>query len=290
MRPTELTIWQIRSAGLLLASVVLAWASQVSFAWSAERTGASTFIVRFDHWTDADERDFGEFVQAIGDSGCPTVDACLKGPWNPFRASDSPDTRFYSDCAQFPYVLRAYFAWKRGLPFSYENSVSARGGSSDPRYSPDGNIVTAGTDVRTGSTTGNQLLNDLQRAISTASYRMHPDIDSPNPPDFYSPQLSAKSIRPGTMIYDPNGHAAIITRVESDGRIAFIDSHPDNTVTHEYYDLRFVRSRPGVGAGFKNWRPLRLVGYTQGANGVLVGGHYELARNSEIADFSDEQY
>ena len=76
----------------------------------------------------------------------------------------------------------------------------------------------------------------------------------------------------------------------SDGRIAFIDSHPDNTVTHEYYDLRFVRSRPGVGAGFKNWRPLRLVGYTQGADGALVGGHYELARNSEIADFSDEQY
>jgi formylglycine-generating enzyme required for sulfatase activity len=78
--------------------------------------------------------------------------------------------------------------------------------------------------------------------------------------------------------------------VESDGRIAFIDSHPDNTVTHEYYDLRFVRSKPGVGAGFKNWRPLRLVGYTQGADGALIGGHYELARNSEIPDFSDEQY
>src|SRR5580698_5337388 len=177
MRPTELTIWQIRSAGLLLASVVLAWASQVSFAWRAERTGASTFIVRFDHWTDADERDFGEFVQAIGDSGCPTVDACLKGPWNPFRASDSPDIRFYSDCAQFPYVLRAYFAWKRGLPFSYESGVSVRGGGADPRYSPEGNIVTSRTDVRTGSTSGNALLNELQRAISTASYRMHPDSD-----------------------------------------------------------------------------------------------------------------
>ncbi len=253
------------------------------------QSGAS-FVVRFDHWTDADERDFGEFVQAIGDSGCPTVDACLKGPWNPFRASDSPDVRFYSDCAQFPYVLRAYFAWKRGLPFSYESGVAVRGGGADPRYSPDGNVVTARTDVRTGSVSGYQLLNDLQRAISTASYRMHPDIDSPNPPDFYSPQLSAKSIRPGTMIYDPNGHAALVTRVESDGRIAFIDSHPDNTVTHEYYDLRFVRSRPGVGAGFKDWRPLRLVGYTQGPDGALIGGHYELARNGEIPDFSDEQY
>jgi formylglycine-generating enzyme required for sulfatase activity len=276
--------------GLFLASALLTFAGPTAFCAERGLDTGSTYVVRFDHWTDADERDFGEFVQAIGDSGCPTVDACLKGPWNPFRASDSPDAHFYSDCAQFPYVLRAYFAWKHGLPFSYESGIAVRGGGADPRYSPQGNIVTARTDVRTGSTTGYQLLNELQRAISTASYRMHPDIDSPNPPDFYSPQLSAKSIRPGTVIYDPNGHAAIVTRVESDGRIAFIDSHPDNTVTHEYYDLRFVRSKPGVGAGFKDWRPLRLAGYTQGADGALMGGHYQLARNSEIPDFSDEQY
>ena len=292
MRQTEISIRHIGTAGLLFAWALLVSAGWATAAWSADRgaTGTAAYVVRFDHWTDADERDFGEFVQAVGDSGCPTVDACLKGPWNPFHASDTSDVRFYSDCAQFPYVLRAYFAWKRGLPFSYESGVAVRGGGADPRYSPQGNIVAGRTDVRTGSTSGYQLLNELQRAISTASYRMHPDIDSPNPPDFYSPQLSAKSIRPGTVIYDPNGHAAIITRVESDGRIAFIDSHPDNTVTHEYYDLRFVRSKPGVGAGFKNWRPLRLVGYTQGADGALVGGHYELARNSEIPDFSDEQY
>jgi formylglycine-generating enzyme required for sulfatase activity len=292
MRLTRISIRNAGLIGLLVASVTQLLGGAPTAARTSEGmvSGSAAYVVRFDHWTDADERDFGEFVQAIGDSGCATVDACLKGPWNPFRASDSADVRFYSDCAQFPYVLRAYFAWKRGLPFSYESGVAVRGGGAGPRYSPEGNIVTARTDVRTGSTSGYQLLNELQRAISTASYRMHPDIDSPDPPDFYSPQLSAKSIRPGTMIYDPNGHAAIVTRVESDGRIAFIDSHPDNTVTHEYYDLRFVRSRPGVGAGFKNWRPLRLVGYTQGADGALIGGHYELARNSEIPDFSDEQY
>ncbi|HEY3639392.1 MAG TPA: hypothetical protein VGK90_14685, partial [Rhizomicrobium sp.] len=288
MRLTGSTIRHAGMLGLALAIFTAPSASGLAAAQAA--TGPSTFVVRFDHWTDADERDFGEFVQAIGDSGCATVDACLKGAWNPFHASESSDVSFYSDCAQFPYVLRAYFAWKRGLPFSYESGVAVRGGGADPRYSPNGNIVTARTDVRTGSTSGYQLLKDLQNAISTASYRMHPDIDTPNAPDFYSPQLSAKSIRPGTMIYDPNGHAAIVTRVESDGRIAFIDSHPDNTITHEYYDLRFVRSRPGVGAGFKNWRPLRLVGYTRSADGALIGGHYELARNGDIPDFSDEQY
>ena len=274
----------------LAVGLGLSAASFPAHAALGPSSSSGTYVIRYDHWTDEDEKDFGEFVQLIGDSGCTTVDACLKGPWNPFRASDSSSVRFYSDCAQFPYVLRGYFAWKRGLPFSYESGVAVRGGGADPRYSQNGNTVTARTDVKTGSTTGYKLLSQLQGAISTASYRMHPDIDSPLPPDFYSPVLTSKAIHPGSVIYDPNGHAAIITRVEKDGRIAFIDSHPDNTVTHEYYDLRFVRSRPGQGAGFKDWRPIRLVGYHQGPDGALVGGHMELARNSEIPDFSDEQY
>lgn len=289
MSAKPISVRLFSGTGYLLAgaAALMVWSSN---ALAQTAAASAEYVVRFDHWTDSDERDFGEFVQTIGDSGCPTVDACLKGSWNPFRASDPPGYRFYSDCAQFPYVLRAYFAWKRGLPFSYESGVAVRGGGADPRYSPQGNTVTARTDVRTGSTSGYRLLSVLQRAISTASYRMHPDVDGPIPPDFYSPQLSAKSIRPGTVIYDPNGHAAIVTRVESDGRIAFIDSHPDNTVTHEYYDLRFVRSVPGVGAGFKNWRPTRLVDYREGTGGALQGGHIELARNNEIPDFSDEQY
>jgi formylglycine-generating enzyme required for sulfatase activity len=119
---------------------------------------------------------------------------------------------------------------------------------------------------------------------------MHPDLDSPPRPDFYSVAINAKSIRPGTALYDPNGHVGIVYKVESDGRIRLIGSHPDNTLTRDYYDLRFVRSRPGTGAGFKNWRPLRLVGYARRGDGALVGGHVEVAANSEISDFSDEQY
>jgi formylglycine-generating enzyme required for sulfatase activity len=255
------------------------------------RSGSSgDYVIRYDHWSDSDERDYGEFIQAIGDSGCTTTDACLHGPWNPFHASDPDDVHFYSDCAQLPYVLRAYFAWKRGLPFSFERDVVARGGATDTRYSREGNIITGRTDVLSGSIGGYALLNTVVRAISSASFRVHPDIDEPVPPDFYSVALQANSIRPGTVIYDPNGHVAVVTRVESDGRIQFIDGHPDNTITHEFYDLRFVRSEPGQGAGFKNWRPMRLVDYRTGPDGELLGGHIELARNADIPDFSDEQY
>src|SRR5204863_8005208 len=101
-------------------------------------SSGATYVIRFDHWTDADERGFGEFLAGIGRSGCTTVNACLHDPSNPFQASDPPNVFFRSDCANLPYVLRAYFAWKRGLPFSYESGVAPLGGAADDRYSPNG--------------------------------------------------------------------------------------------------------------------------------------------------------
>jgi formylglycine-generating enzyme required for sulfatase activity len=261
-----------------------------AFAQGDRQQASGEYVVRFDHWTDADERDYGEFITAIGNSSCTTVDACLHDPGNPFRASDTASVQFRSDCANLPYVMRAYFAWKRGLPFSYESGVAPVGGSADARYSPNGNRVTGRTDVLTGSTTGYALLQKLLAATSSASYRIPPETDSPLAPDFYSAAIDAKSIRPGTIIYDPNGHLALVFRVEADGRIQYIDAHPDNTLTRGYYDLRFVRTKPAAGAGFKDWRPVRLVGYSRGADGVLTGGHDELARNAEIPGYSDEQY
>jgi hypothetical protein len=83
---------------------------------------------------------------------------------------------------------------------------------------------------------------------------------------------------------------AIIWKIESDGRVRYIDAHPDNSLTRGFYDLRFARASPGMGAGFKNWRPIRLEGFRSGALGALVGGHIRLASNAEIADFSLTQF
>jgi formylglycine-generating enzyme required for sulfatase activity len=281
-----------RHSGAFLLSFALSLAAAFTAGCpaAAQNASGSAYVIRFDHWSDADERDFGEFLAGIGRSGCTTVNACLHDPSNPFQASDPPNVYFRSDCANLPYVLRAYFAWKRGLPFSYESGVAPLGGASDDRYSPNGNRVTARTDVLTGSTSGYALLNKLLGATSSASYRIGPHADTPPLADFYSTSIDAKAIHPGTVIYDPNGHLALIFSVERDGRIQYIDSHPDNTLTRGYYDLRFVRANPGAGAGFKNWRPLRLAGYSRRADGALVGGRIELPRNEEIPTYSDEQY
>ncbi|HEY0266021.1 MAG TPA: hypothetical protein VGC16_04670 [Rhizomicrobium sp.] len=248
---------------------------------------ADTMVrIRAEAWSAADERGYGEFVTAIGDSGCRSVNGCLNGAANPFRASNPEGFEFRSDCADLPYYLRFYYAWKRGLPFSYVRDVSPRGRSRDVRYSPKGNQVEARRDVLSGDN-ALSVLGALRDEISSATYRIHPDADDT---DLYSPAIQPRAIRPGSVIYDPNGHLAIIYRIEADGRIRYIDAHPDNSLTRGYYDLRFVRASPGMGAGFKNWRPARLAGAARAPDGTLVGGHVVVARNAEIADFALTQF
>jgi len=45
-----------------------------------------------------------------------------------------------------------------------------------------------------------------------------------------------------------------------------------------------------LGGGFKNFRPLKLVGALLRPDGTYVGGHVVLASNDAIADYSLEQY
>jgi hypothetical protein len=255
----------------------------------AAPASASPYVIRHAAWTAADERDYGEFIAAIGASDCRSVDSCLHDRANIFAASDPRGVEFRSDCADLPYVLRFYYAWHRGLPFSYVAEVAPRGHASDIRYSPRGNEIEARRDVLTGADAP-ETLTVLRDAVSSASYRIDPELEEPYESDFYSPALNPKSIKPGTVIYDPNGHLAIIWKIEADGRLRYIDAHPDNSLTRGFYDLRFVRSSPGMGAGFKNWRPIRLDGARTDADGVLVGGHVRLASNADIADFSLTQF
>jgi hypothetical protein len=254
------------------------------FRWRVTRT----------EWTASDERAFGEFVTAIGESNCRTFDECLKGPWNIYRASDPKGMFFYADCADLPYALRAYFAWKNGLPFSYVSGVAPVGRSTDLRYSRYGNYAYKRVDVVPAVPgafpNARSVLNAINNVVSSAMYRFAPDLTGGELFDFYPVKIDRGSIRPGTVIYDPNGHVAVVYSVDEDGRIRFIDTHPDNTLTRGSYGKRFVRASPPMGAGFKNWRPMKLVGATQGADGTWHGGRVVLARDSEIADWSDEQF
>lgn len=274
----------MRFAVALLACVV----APTAFCTSAQ---ASDFYeIRHDRWSDGDERDYRAFIAAIGQSDCSTLDSCLHSDANPFRETDKAGVVFRSDCAELPYILRFYFAWKRGLPFSFESAVAGHGGAArDLRYSRNGNEVTERFDVPSGAN-GYVIIERLRGAVSSASYRIHPDLETPLESDFYSPAITPPAIKPGTVVYDPAGHVGVVFDVDAKGRVHFFDAHTDFSLTQMTYDLRFSRMKPSVGAGFKNWRPVRLAGFKTRADGVLVGGHVELAANQDIADFSGEQF
>lgn len=243
-------------------------------------------------WTEADEKAYEAFVARIGDSGCRTVHACLTGvESNPmYRASNPPGMQFYADCADLPYMLRAYFAWKNNLPFSYAASVTPIGASNDIRYTAQGNRIAGRRDIRGPLVDARRAIPDIVNTISSAYYRYPPAQTGGPLPDHYPVKITRQSIKPGTIIYDPNGHVAVVYKVGADGRIHYIDSHPDNSLTRGVYGRAFTRSSPGMGAGFKRWRPITLVGAKQGTDGYLEGGTIELAADTAIPDWSDEQF
>jgi hypothetical protein len=248
-------------------------------------------------WTDQDEQNFGQFLVQLGAAvekqTCWKVDTCLNSPANMYFGSDPSGFRYVADCADLPYFLRGYFAWKNGLPFSIEAGVRAKDDSPDVRYSKEGNYVTGRFDILSSRNKYPNASNTLAVVTDdawSASYRMIGLEDGNLFTDFYPAELSRRGIHLGTVIYDPNGHVTIIYKITDDGRIYYIDSHPDNTLTSGMYTPKFERSRPGQGAGFKNFRPLSLVGARQDSSGAYYGGHIVGAKNAQLPGFSIEQY
>jgi hypothetical protein len=268
---------------------VLAQVPNNSSAWKITKT----------EWSSQDEKNYQTFVfgmgQAIADHLCGNVTECLNSKANPYRATDPAGLAYKSDCADFPYYLRAYFAWKNGLPFAFANEMEARNvpgnANGDLRYTKFGNVVVGRRSLV--SVNGQlpdaiHILNEvLPNAISSANFRTYyQDSNS----DFYPVLIAPDAIHPGVTIYDPNGHIVTVYKVETDGNIYYFDAHPDNSTTAGVFGSKFMRSNPGQGAGFKNWRPLKLVGATLNAQGFYQGGKIVFAANADLADYSSEQY
>ena len=180
------------------------------------------------HWLEADERQFGEFIGRLGESSERNTDLLLHGAGNVFRGRNpSKRIQFYADCADLPYILRAYYAYMHNLPFSWVDSVRSEGGRGDIRYSRNGNRPTGRRVVKDGERL-TTILREISGAVSSGTFRMNPGrkgtlYKGELFPDFYSPKLDRRSIRPGTVVYDPNGHVAIIYRIDANGRMFLMD-------------------------------------------------------------------
>lgn len=259
-------------------------------------------------WSAANEKAYSEFVslmgQAVAKRECNSFQSCLKHPNNPYRGSDSDQLNIFADCAKLSYVFRAYFAWKNSLPFSVADDIELRpvsGNEGDKRYSKFGNHITSRLSFLPKKSGGKWQFVDAVKALNrtipsavySANFRFHyENSDDENLfTDFYPVDITRESVIPGTNIYDPNGHVAIVYKVTDDGKIYFIDAHPDNSLTSGLFGTKFVRSNPGQGAGFKNFRPMKLVGAQfDSVLNSYVGGKITTSKNTDIGDFDLVQF
>ncbi|MEO1015042.1 MAG: hypothetical protein AAFX08_07625 [Pseudomonadota bacterium] len=257
---------------------------------AAVNEGAAWKIVKTE-WDDADERGYAAFVRAIGWSNCTSLESCLADPANPYRHTDK--RRFSGDCADMAYTLRAYYAWKNGLPFSYQSAMGlAKGSRGDLRYSTGGNVVAGRRSVASQTPiSAPSFIARIPGEVSTAMFRTHPETGGGRSfDDFYPVEISREAVRPGAIAYDVYGHVSIVYDVLDDGRVLIIASHPDRSVTRTAFRPSFMRTKPALGGGLKEWRPIRLEGATKAEDGSYRGGRIRAVSNDELPSFSMEQY
>ena len=193
------------------------------------------------------------------------------------------------DCADLVYFLRAYFAFKMGLPFGY--SKCSRGGGGKPPRCTDWTSIAnvAASEKGLGASFGNYL-RVLADAVQSGSVRVSANDDNT---DFYTVPLKQQTLRPGTVYADPYGHVMMLVRrvPQSNGAAGIflaVDGEPDGTVARKRFwrgNFLFAHE-PSLGSpGFKHFRPI-----VRGEYGALRRlTNNEIAKDPDYADFSLEQ-
>lgn len=235
---------------------------------------AAAWTVCRDMWSEKDEQIYSKFVEALCDSKYSNLNKFIRDPKaNPLYGKEDNDFDLRPDCADLPYLLRAYVAYKLRLPFRYTSDITCNGG--DQRYSRGNKPVEYKTyaDFQTPQGLFYKVL-----LVNSGYYRIAADSDLP---DHYPIKISKKTIIPGTIYYDPNGHVALVGKITENGRIRMMDAHPDKTISKPWFGAKFNKGTKDNGGGFRKWRPIRVL-----SNGIVVS-----TSNHNIIDYSeDEQF
>jgi hypothetical protein len=193
------------------------------------------------------------------------------------------------DCADLPYTLRSYFAFKLGLPMGY--SRCSRGTATAAPYCA--RWVSA-SGAGGGGTPVKRLEKFLRvtvaNAIHSGTVRVKGDDDKG---DFYPVRLSPATLRPGTVYADPYGHIMVLVKrlpqtKERGGVLLAVDGQPDGTVSRRrFWRGNFLFDADPVygGPGFKRFRPLALDGK---AARPLTNA--EISAHADYGDYALEQF
>jgi len=192
------------------------------------------------------------------------------------------------DCADNPFVLRAYFAWKLGLPYAHfrcDRGTVERAPLCTEWIT---NLEQRGAgrgDVQAFQAFVRAILNHVHSGTARTS------LDDSRT-DLYPVALKREHLRPGVVFADPYGHTLTLVRWvpqtgKSAGKLLAVDAQPDGTIAvKRFWQGNFFFVTDGIpgGPGFKAFRPLIL------ENGELrLLGNAAIAGHPGYGDFSLEQ-
>lgn len=251
----------------------------------------------------------------------PNLHTLLRDParnllHNYLSENEDDELTLEPDCADLPYYLRAYFAWKVGLPFAYRRCGRGRPGQppvcglvqynvepQDPlANSPEGEnrkAMDGGADSerepetqKTNAERFATFAKRLRSAIHSATARTHPKDDGT---DLYPVALRRDQLTPGTVFADPDGHLLVVAKWKPQpaggyGVLLGADAQPDGTVGRRRFGRGTFVFRPDVtdaGAGFKAWRPVHFDAATLT---MVQPANHKLKSSKVFAPYSLEQY
>ena len=231
------------------------------------------------------------------------------------------------DCADLPYFLRAYFAFKMGLPFGY--SKCSRGGGGQPpqcpawwniqkeepppmppeqrvaQNQPPGLFGFFGGPVG-GPPPGYRpppprppglvqgfgfyLRTTLANGVHSGDGRTAAADDNS---DYYLVPLSQETLRPGTIYADPYGHVLVISKrvAQADGAAGVflaVDGQPDGTVARKRFWRGNFLFAQDPALGSPGFKRFRPIVAGKGG-GLRRLTNEEIANDPQYGDFSLDQ-
>lgn len=223
----------------------------------------------------------------------PSLEPLLRDPRRNFLhdyLSRGEDSQFPAepDCADLPYFLRAYFAWKLGLPVSYR--FCSRGSAAAPprcgQPEIDHSFVGTVAPASAFRKTSRRIMDRVTSGTGRTALR---DNDT----DFYPVPLERSALWPGTVFADPYGHTLIIVKwipqmKGRSGLLLAVDAQPDNSVARKrFWEGNFLfEVNPNAGPGFKAHRVPVAGG---GKRGWILPANAALNQQSGLPAYSLEQ-
>lgn len=163
------------------------------------------------------------------------------------------------DCADNPFFLRAYFAWKLGLPFGFHICDRGYLGKSPGT----GQWITNETSTSKANPVlaFNSYVRTIMNGVHSGTARTA--LDNENS-DYYPVSLNREGLRPGAVYADPYGHTLILVSWvpqtgKKPGLLLAVDAQPDKTIAIKRFwkgNFLFNTSEVVGEPGFKAFRPI----------------------------------